>query len=570
MKNLVLFLSFVCLGLFNAAYSQNTQIYLMDSTSACSSIKELGLYISVGDIEEVNPIITINWGDGTTNVVNDQTFAANYQSYLYFTHTYNNVGVYTTSATFESTVTSDVYTSNLNEIVVSDVTNCGYVYSYVYQNTNCGLFWGNYLENAVFDLVGNDNVTTNFTGYLSGLNINNVPYTLSLNEDWLAENNLSQESPDLIITGFDPNGGPIYQGQDYMFTVSSNNVSTTLDLAFYYGYSACFSPSENGYISFSMLDVNCDTDADVLITMELPDFITPVTAGLTNPVLNGNILTFEIHDFNGYGWYYIPVTIPGTTEGGVEYTIPTTISDMNGGETELGNNSMVIIGMVYNSYDPNDKIVNRAENLDPGTAEKLQYTINFQNEGNFDALKVVVRDTLSENLDLATFKVINTKHAVVTELNPATRVVTFTFNSINLTPSSQNEEASKGQIVYEITEKANLPVNSEIENTAYIYFDFNPAIITNTTYNVNTVLSVNELNKASFSVHPNPANSTVKMTTGTKDNTLRILDLNGKEIAKTAFDFNTTVDISGISNGVYSLVLENKKGISIEKLVIQH
>ena len=570
MKNLVLFLTFVTVTLLNGAFSQNNQLYLMDSSSYCSSIKQVMLYMSIGSVEEVDPVITINWGDGSTSTVNNQTFQANSNPYILFDHTYASPGVYVASATFQSTVTSDVYESNPADIIVNDINYCGYIYSYVYQDNYCGNFWGGYLENAVYDLIGNDNTVTQFTGNLQGVNVNNVPYTLSLNEDWLAENNLTQTSADLTITGFDPNGYPVYDGQNYMFTVNSENTTTALDLVLAYGYSYCFSPSENGYIYFYMYDQTCYSDADVLVSIEYPSFMTPVTTGLTNASVNGNILTFEVHDFNGYAWYYIPVSIPGTTEAGVEYPVNISISDMNSGETNLVNNNYSITGMVFNSYDPNDKIVNKAENLDPGVAEELQYTINFQNEGNFSALKVVVRDTLSENLDLATFKVLNTKHNVVTALNTNTRVVTFTFNDINLLPSSQDVEGSKGQIVYQVKEKENLPVNSEIENTAYIYFDFNPAIVTNTTYNKNTVLSVGELNKASFSVHPNPANGSVKINTGAKGNTVRILDLNGKELVKTSFDNATSIDLSSLSTGVYTVVVENKSGLSMEKLVIQH
>ncbi|MGV3631782.1 MAG: DUF7619 domain-containing protein [Bacteroidota bacterium] len=570
MKNLVLILSFFCVTLFNAAFSQNVEMYVQDSSSMCSNNKQLLVIFNIGSNDEVNPVITVNWGDGSTSTLPPNlTFAADNSDYYTFDHTYTAMGVYSVTVTFESS-TSDIYTSNVLDMVVSDVTNCGYVYSYIYQDTYCGMFWGNYIENAVFDLTGNDNTVTQFTGYLSGVNVTNVPYTLSINDDWLAENNLTQTSADLVITGFDAYGNPLYEGQNYMFTVASEEVSITLDLMMQYGYSSCFSAAETGYIYFSMVDITCSADADALVTLELPSFMTPVTAGLTNASITGNTLTYEIHDFNGYSWNYIPVTIPGTTEAGLEYTLTVSVSDMNSSETIISNNTIDITGMVFNSYDPNDKSVNQAENLDPGTAEELQYTINFQNEGNFDALKVVVRDTISENLDLASFKVIRTKHNVVTMVDPATRVVTFTFNDINLVPSSTDVEGSKGQIVYQVKENANLPVNSEIENTAYIYFDFNPAIITNTTYNKNTVLSVSELNKAAFSVHPNPANSSVKVSTEVKGNTLRILDLNGKEVIRTKFDNTAAVDISGISNGVYSLMLENKNGISIEKLVIQH
>jgi fimbrial isopeptide formation D2 family protein len=572
MKNLLLLFSFSCAGLFHQVYSQNVSVFIQDSSSMCSNTKYLVTQFSIGNTTESNPVITANWGDGSIDTIlpTNLTFSSNADNYYIFDHSYANAGIYAIQLSFESDVTSDIYLSNVLNMTVSDGINCGQVYSYIYQENHCGNFLGNFIEDGVFDLTGNDNAVTQFSASLSGVNLNNVPYTLSINDEWLMENNLTQTSPDLTITSFDAEGNPVFDGPNTSFEATSYELSTTLDLLLQSGYSSCFSAAETGYIVFSMVDMTCFLNADVLVSVELADFMTPVTTGLTNPVVNGNTLTFEIHDFNGFGWIDVPVTIPGTTEAGLEYTIHASISDLNSIETSVNNNAIEITGVVFNSYDPNDKSANQAVYLDANTAEELQYTINFQNEGNFAALKVVVRDTLSANLDLSTFKVLSTKHNVVTTLNPNTRVVTFTFNNINLVPSSTDVEGSKGRIVYEIKENENLPVNSEIENTAYIYFDFNPAIITNTTYNTNTFLSVSELKKASFSVYPNPAGNSVKMSVGMKGNTLRILDMKGKEILKTVFDNATTIDISGISNGIYSLVLENKNGISIEKLVIQH
>lgn len=63
------------------------------------------------------------------------------------------------------------------------------------------------------------------------------------------------------------------------------------------------------------------------------------------------------------------------------------------------------------SYDPNDKLVypNREDSL-ALIDEELVYTIRFQNTGNDYADDVVVIDTLQEDLDLKTFRLINTSH----------------------------------------------------------------------------------------------------------------------------------------------------------------
>jgi hypothetical protein len=49
--------------------------------------------------------------------------------------------------------------------------------------------------------------------------------------------------------------------------------------------------------------------------------------------------------------------------------------------------------------------------------------------------------------------------------------------------------------VYSIKLLNNLPIGTQIKNTAYIYFDFNEAVITNTTVNTLSVnVGVEELN----------------------------------------------------------------------------
>jgi len=151
--------------------------------------------------------------------------------------------------------------------------------------------------------------------------------------------------------------------------------------------------------------------------------------------------------------------------------------EANGTYTEIG---------LRCSYDPNDKQVspNREDNL-ALIAEPLFYKIRFQNTGNDYARNVLVVDTLDENLDLSTFKLISTSHPE--ELNVIFddgQTVTFDFENIFLPDSTTNEVASNGFISYTIEVKENVTPESSIDNTAYIYFDFNPAIITNTTESI--------------------------------------------------------------------------------------
>ena len=184
------------------------------------------------------------------------------------------------------------------------------------------------------------------------------------------------------------------------------------------------------------------------------------------------------------------------------------------------------------------------------------------------ALDVVIRDTISANLDLSTFQVLGSKHGIATSVDMATRIVTFSFNEINLVPASQNEEDSKGYVVYSIRENAGLALGTEIENTAYIYFDFNPAIITNTTYNINAALATSELSTETISMYPNPANADIRFS-GATVVAARIFDMAGKLVVDASTVINNQLSIASLDNGMYHVVIETAQGVQTQKLVVR-
>ncbi|HKR05018.1 MAG TPA: T9SS type A sorting domain-containing protein [Bacteroidia bacterium] len=138
------------------------------------------------------------------------------------------------------------------------------------------------------------------------------------------------------------------------------------------------------------------------------------------------------------------------------------------------------------SFDPNDKHVQPPGVQAPHYtlfSEDLYYTIRFQNTGNDTAFRVIIYDTLDADLDFNTFEFISSSHAVVTELNPANGALKFTFNNILLADSNINEPASHGEITYRIRTLTGLPANTVVNNTAYIVFDLNTPVVTNTPFN---------------------------------------------------------------------------------------
>ncbi|GAB5555531.1 MAG: hypothetical protein Sapg2KO_51220 [Saprospiraceae bacterium] len=137
------------------------------------------------------------------------------------------------------------------------------------------------------------------------------------------------------------------------------------------------------------------------------------------------------------------------------------------------------------AYDPNDKLVSpsRMPNY-LRFDEPLTYTIRFQNTGNDFARDVVIRDTLDAKLDTASFELIGSSHTDKLSITQKGPYLAFTFENINLVDSMENFEQSQGYVTYQIKCLDSLPEFSLVHNTAGIYFDFNPPIMTNTTENI--------------------------------------------------------------------------------------
>ncbi|MBL4649129.1 MAG: hypothetical protein JKY03_05310, partial [Aureispira sp.] len=138
------------------------------------------------------------------------------------------------------------------------------------------------------------------------------------------------------------------------------------------------------------------------------------------------------------------------------------------------------------SFDPNDKAAQPK-----GYAVQhyiydytpLDYKIRFQNIGYDTAFIVVIRDTISPYLNPITLVMGASSHSYTWSLSEQ-GVLEVRFENIRLVDSLTNELLSHGFFNYEIQQKANNPIGTIINNTAAIYFDYNPPIFTNTTYHM--------------------------------------------------------------------------------------
>lgn len=185
---------------------------------------------------------------------------------------------------------------------------------------------------------------------------------------------------------------------------------------------------------------------------------------------------------------FLPViytTVSLAAQIGDSITIDILVTPVSNDSDTL-NNSRRYSFPVINGYDPNVKSVYPVGKCDDAYVEngqKFTYTVEFQNTGNAEAINITVVDSLDENLDLNTLHIVGNSHPVWIEAAEG-NTVKFHFDSILLPDSTTNEEASHGYVVFEIDPISDsLPHNTVISNKAEIYFDFNPAIVTNTCSN---------------------------------------------------------------------------------------
>lgn len=212
---------------------------------------------------------------------------------------------------------------------------------------------------------------------------------------------------------------------------------------------------------------------------------------------------------------------------------------------------------VTGSYDPNDKRVMPEGNITPlfvSSGNYLDYTINFQNTGNDTAFTVIIKDTISNFLDLSTFQFVASSKPVLIDINA--NIIDFKFYNVLLPDSNVNEPASHGFVSYRIKPKSSAAIGDVIKNTAFIYFDFNSPIVTNTTNTpIQLVSSVEDfIGNDKYNLYPNPTAYSLylssKSDTQIKD--VKIYNAEGRLVQVPDVNSNEAeINVSGLSSGLY-------------------
>ncbi len=364
-------------------------------------------------------------------------------------------------------------------------------------------------------------------------------------------------------------------GNSYSYSLSAPGIYPPAD--FYSGYipnqdditisfyPAIFIPGFNTVINAIITNTG-SVLANTTATITLPAGMQFNSAVPSPTTISGNVLTFDIVSLQPDSSLSISIDItldqstPLGSTVAVMGEVPLTT------DVHLIDNSAVLESVVVGSFDPNDKAVNQPPVCTPD--QQFIYKIRFQNTGTYYARNVVLKDTISDLLDMSTFKLLSSSHFLPEVKWSVGNCLTFTYDNINLPDSNMDEPGSHGYFVYSIKPKWTVAVGEYIVNTANIFFDFNLPVVTNTTVNmIGAPSSVRQVTtKDNLVIYPNPVTDILTIRSEDYEsfeviNTLGQLMLEGR--VQTG---ETKIYLKNLPSGIYSIKLLGAKGYNTAKI----
>lgn len=367
--------------------------------------------------------------------------------------------------------------------------------------------------------------------------------------------------------------------QNIPFTANPNEVTTiNFPIQFNPDYSdiemfAYVNQAVAGFSHYSNYQVrNNGTPAQNLtLTVNIPENFQFVSAQ-PEGTLNGNIYTWNISSIssfeNLYFSIYSEIPPPPTFMPGDSVVFSGNVTTLPNEDNVL-NNAFNYTVPILSSYDPNDKTMMNGRFLTPTQANSgnpFTYRIRFQNTGNFPASFIHVRDTLEAGFDASSIRLLSTSHEVAMSIENE-RYIDWYFPNIQLPDSTSDPEGSQGYILFTVNPILPLNIGDELENTAHIYFDYNPAVITNT--EITTVaepLGIKKTEDLNLSILQ--LNGQLKLIGDLSSlNLVQLLSVSGQVMQSWNTNFSE-INISNHAAGIYFVKCMSNKAQKVFKVAV--
>ncbi len=260
----------------------------------------------------------------------------------------------------------------------------------------------------------------------------------------------------------------------------------------------------------------------------------------TNPagILQGNSVRFDlgtlaINEEREF-WLEFTVSVAGSPIG--TSLLLNAVGSHAHTDFAPADNLATLTQIVTGSYDPNDKSASPDGFLPPDN-QQIEYKIRFQNTGTDTAFTIVVRDTLEANFDPFSVRTIDASHPYQFFIE-GSHILKWVFSNVLLPDSTVNESGSHGFVRFSVSPRTLLPIGAGLSNSAAIFFDFNPPVITNTVVSEVGIITTsthqpNAGPKQVWSTYPVPFDDVLQLQCVTEESVsanISLLDLNGRSV----------------------------------------
>jgi Secretion system C-terminal sorting domain len=293
----------------------------------------------------------------------------------------------------------------------------------------------------------------------------------------------------------------------------------------------------------------------------------------------GNVYTWNLIMNNAFEHHEIGLRMhvpPDVNLIGTVLNTSATLSTANT-DVDLGNNSASSQQLVTGSFDPNDKKAITSSRISDVSYfldedEWIDYTIRFQNTGTDTAFNVVITDTLLSTLDPATIQWGPSSHTCTRAIEAA-GTLKFVYANILLPDSTTNEPQSHGFVSFRIRPYQPVLPGTFIENTANIFFDFNPPVITEPSVLVaefSTSVHEQARGQGQLRLLPNPVSDQLMITSDGTIQAITIVASDGREVMHRSMrSANSTIDVADLSAGSYFLLATMNNGSTTRERFIK-